>query len=114
MKHILLISIITSFLLFNACDTRDKVKVAMDKSFKEYIENNDKEKHFQTKIQHISTVAYKEIEDSGNGEVYEAKVYFVATTSLVGSRKVYNINDTITSYFDKDLRMTRKINTGEE
>ena len=113
MKHIILLTIALLVLTLSACDSRDKTKIALDKSFREYIENNDKEKNYRTRIQHVEIVSYTKtegMEQQDVSEAYRARVYFVATTSYEGSVKVYNINDTVTSYFDENLKMVRMIN----
>lgn len=113
MKYLILLAVTLSLIVLSACDNRDKTKIEMDKSFREYIEN--RETNFRTQIQHIETVSYEKIEDLDRQnplEVYRARVYFVAATSQNGSMKVYNINDTVTSYFDQNLKMVRLINNG--
>lgn len=109
----ILLGVLLFTFIFSACDNRDKTKIAMDKSFREFIKENDKKTNYNTRIQHVDIISYIALEDSNRqneNEVYEAKVHFMATTSYEGSMKIYNINDTITSFFDKDLKMTRKIN----
>lgn len=110
---IILSGVILIALMFSACDNRDKTKIAMDKSFKEFIKENDQKTNYNTRIQHVDIISYTALDDSNRqneNEMYEAKVHFMATTSYEGSMKIYNIDDTITSFFDKDLKMTRKIN----
>lgn len=100
-----------------SCDSRDKTKIAMDKAFKKYIAKNDSIKNYNTKVVKIETISYNKIAPNAvdsTEEVYQAQVYFVGSTAYEGSIKVYNINDTVTSYFDKDLNMTRWINSNNQ
>lgn len=115
MKHLTILGVITVLLLFSACDSRGREKVAMNKAFRAYIAKNDSIKNYHTKIEHVEIVSYErlnKVDTIEHQNAYQARVYFVGTTAYEGSKKIYNINDTVVSYFDKDLNMTHMVNTG--
>lgn len=86
----------------------------MNESFKVYIRDNDLRKDLITKLTNVKALSYKELgeEDRENkDEVYEAKIYMQGTTSYMLSAKIYNLNDTVICYFNKDLKMLRLVNS---
>lgn len=115
MKQLTILGAITILLLFAACDKTGREKVAMNKAFRAYIAQNDSIKNYNTKIEHVEIVSYERltyVDTVEHKDAYEARVRFVATTAYEGSKKIYNINDTVVSYFDKDLNMIHMVNTG--
>lgn len=119
MKKILTLGLI--LLAFLSC-TNEEVKKneimrKMDASFKIYIRDNDLRKNFITKLKKVKTISYKELTDEdakqSPEELYEAKVLMVGTTALMNSARVYNLNDTVTCYFNEDLKMLRLVNPND-
>ena len=94
-----------------------KVLNKMNESFKVYIRDNDLRKDLVTKLKKVEAISYKELEESERehkDEFYEAKVHMQGTTSYMRSTKIYNLNDTVTCYFDENLKMLRLVNPNNE
>lgn len=116
MKHLTAL-ILFIFIVFSSCSNTGKIKMAMNKSFRAYIAKNDSIKGYQTKIDQVKIISYKELNDDKQGKenkIYEARILFVGLTSYEGSQKIYNINDTVLSYFDENLNMTHMVNPNNE
>ena len=114
MKYIK-ISLLLLIITFACTNTaREKqIKSDMNKAFKVYIQNNDLRKDLVTKLTLVETISYKELGEErqeNSEEVYEAKILMRGTTSQMYSAKIYNLNDTVTCYFDENLKMLRLVN----
>lgn len=111
--RILFTVLFLSLTVLSCTQSEDKaVKKAMDASFHKYIKDNDIRKDLVTKLRFVSVLSYKELSgdpENPEGEKYEATVYMQGTSGYSYSAKIYNIDDTVTCYFDKDLNMLRLV-----
>lgn len=86
------------------------MKEQMEIAVKEHMQEYNKKEGMQSKFEALKTVSYKDYKNADTA--YVAKVYVVSTSWYIGGSRVYNTNDTLNIYFDKDLhvlRMTEKI-----
>lgn len=90
--------------------SKDTNPEKMERAVKRYIKNNDAEKGLRTYIERIETISYEQIPEDKKMEsedVYICQMLLVAKSAYEGSGRVYNINDTMTCYFDKEIRFLR-------
>lgn len=118
MKKILFI--IASLFILGACgDKRQELMMNnMTKAIKHHIMINDVDKNLETKIKYITPLSYEVLSEDNKIEADDAfrcKVHLVATSSYMNSSRIYNIDDTLTCFFDKDIKFLRwdKEDTGK-
>ncbi len=86
----------------NLADMRD--------SFERHIKAKDKENGMASKIEMLHAISYKELNDDEKVEpedAYLTKIYWVAQSWYIGGSRVYNTNDTVEVYFNKNKRFLR-------
>jgi predicted RNA-binding protein len=82
----------------------------MGELVKQHIKYRDIDNNTITKIEYLQPVSYEKIPEdkrSDPKEEYVCKIYMQGTWAYVDSYRIYNINDTINCYFDKDLKVLR-------
>lgn len=97
-------------LLFTAisCSPEGEMKANLTRSFKTYIKNNDEKKELITDLKEVEVISYSEIASKENAEEkYEARIFMRGTTSYSKGSRVYNLNDTVSCFFDESLTMLR-------
>lgn len=111
MRKLLYVTIL--FLVFAACtekEKKDPMLIEMEKAVKHHIMLNDAEKGIITDLKYIVPISYEQIPENGKqqpDDVYLGKVYLQGKSSYVNSSRIYNIDDTLTCYFDKDVKFLR-------
>lgn len=119
MKYIKVLLVFALVILFSCSNEKAKEKqvlVKMEQSFKIYIRDNDLRKDLVTKLEKVEALSFVELADSlrdNPEEIYEAKIHMMGTTSFMYSAKIYNMNDTVTCYFDNDMKMLRLVNPNQ-
>lgn len=112
--RILLTVLFFSLTVFSCTQSKDKaIRNKMDLSFHKYIKDNDIRKDLVTKLKLVKVISYKELpleNSEAENEKYEAMIYMRGTSGYSYSAKIYNIDDTVACYFDKDLNMLRLVN----
>ena len=117
MKKIFFATILL-ILLFVACENNKQQRMLSDmgKAIRHHIMINDVDNNLVTKIKYVTPISYQELTDRDKPEAkdaYSCKVYLVATSSYMNSSRIYNIDDTLTCYFDKDIKFLRWDKKGE-
>lgn len=107
-KYILLLSILLGAVSCNISNqyTLDK----MGESAKQHIKYRDIDNNTITKIEHFQPISYTKLskeERKSENEVYLCKIYMQGTWAYANSFRIFNINDTINCYFDKDYKVVR-------
>ena len=107
-KYILMLAIP---LLFFACGGSYEYNLDnMGKAVRKHIMYNDIEKNLKTDIEYLKALSYEEVPENEReqpDDVYLCKVHLIAKSAYMGSYRVYNINDTIGYYFNKDMAFVR-------
>lgn len=88
----------------------------MELSVKQHIKNNDQQENTITQIEYIKPIEYIEIpkdQRKNPDEVYLFKIYIKAKWSYADSYRIYNIDDTLKYYFDKDKKFVHPDNGGK-
>lgn len=111
MKKILLTILLT--LAFVSCTNRyDYNLIEMKKAFERRVFNKDIENNTQTTIQYLKALSYEEIplaQRKDSSEMYLAKIYLKSRWVYLNSSRIYNVDDTLDCYFDKDLNLLRAV-----
>lgn len=82
----------------------------MSKGLERHFQYNDQEKNIITNIDFIKPLSYIKLGNDDRvmqDDVYLARFYVKGKWMNDGSSLVYNINDTIACYFDKNMRYLR-------
>lgn len=112
--------VIILFLAFGACNEKEKkdpVLIEMEKSVKHHIMLNDAEKSMITDLKYVVPISYAPIPENEKlqpRDAYLGRVYLLGKSSYVNSSRIYNIDDTLSCYFDKDLKFLRWDKDGKE
>lgn len=107
----------TIILLFTiiSCSPEGEMHAKLTRSFKTYIKNNDEKKELITDLKEVEVISYSEISNQENDkEKYEARIFMRGTTSYSKGSRIYNLNDTVSCYFDESLTMLRLEHETEE
>ncbi|WP_029904513.1 hypothetical protein [Prevotella sp. 10(H)] len=106
-KYILIFSILS---IFASCSTNQYDLEKMAGAVKSHLRYRDAEKGTITKIEVLDPVSYEKIPEDmreNPDEVYLCKIYMRGTWAYADSYRIYNIDDTIKSYFSKDKTFIR-------
>lgn len=91
------------------------MKAKLARSFKTYIKSNDEKKELITDLKEVEVISYSEISNQENAEEkYEAQIFMRGTTSYSKGSRIYNLNDTVSCFFDESLTMLRLQHTTNE
>lgn len=111
MKKIFPLFIILSCFLASCSELVEKNNLAeMRDSFERHIKAKDEENGMASKIEMIHAISYKELSEDEKVEsedAYLTKIYLVSTSWYIGGSRVFNTNDTIDVYFNKNKRFLR-------
>lgn len=109
MKKILLISFTT--FLFGACGIKYNSDLEkMGKSLESHFKYNDQKQNTVTTLELLQPLSYEKLEDNQKEkpeDTYLTRFYVRGKWNTIGSSLIYNMNDTISCYFDKDLKYLR-------
>lgn len=111
-----LLSLLFVVFMFPSCDFHQRNLENMGYSVKNHFKEKDVENGTITKFETLKALSYEEIpEDKRNTpeEYYVCKVYIKGTWSYMGGFRVYNMDDTLNSYFTKDKVFIRIENKNE-
>lgn len=111
MRKFFLATILLALMLV-ACEDNKQQRMLSDmgKAIRHHIMINDVDNNLVTKIKYVTPISYQELTDGSKPDTkdaYSCRVYLVATSSYMNSSRIYNIDDTLTCYFDKDLKFLR-------
>lgn len=119
MKNIILY-IFCFFTLFSiySCNNQKEIAqkqkrqelIKVDKALRNYFFNKNATSLYHTEIKKIVPISVSEIPDSlkkSSNEAYISDVYFVATIRMYQGNRVYNVNDTIQCFLNKNFDVLR-------
>jgi len=110
-KYFFLCIIIFGYFSTSCSELVEKNNLAeMRDSFERHIKATDEEKGMASKIEMIHAISYEELKDSEKIEpedAYLTKIYLVSQSWYIGGSRVYNTNDTLDVYFNKNKRFIR-------
>lgn len=111
MKKICFITLLLALVLA-ACGDRKQERMLSDmgKAIRHHIMINDVDNNLVTNIKYVTPISYEELSEGNKQDAkdaYSCRVYLVATSSYMNSSRIYNIDDTLTCYFDKDIKFLR-------
>lgn len=107
-KYILIVISIVSLFLLSSCDSRKLEE--MGESYRLHIRASDEENGMHTKLEAVVPVSFIELKDEEKIEekdAYLAKIYVVSKSWYSGGSRIYNLNDTLEIYFDKNRNYIR-------
>lgn len=111
MKKIIYIVVLSCISLCACDDKRQELMLNdMAKEIRHHITINDADKNLRTKIKYLTPLSYEELAEEDRQEAndaYRCKVHLVGTSSYQNSSRIYNMNDTLTCFFDKDIKFLR-------
>lgn len=99
-----------SLLVFILVSCDSNMKARMEINLKLHIQENDKKEGLHSDFKAIRAISYEKYNVADT--VYLARIYVASKSWYIGGNRVYNTNDTLNVYFNKDieiLRMTYKI-----
>lgn len=82
----------------------------MRKVLERHIVQRDIDNETQTTVESIRALSYTEIPDAerqDSADAYLAKIYLKSRWVYLNSSRIYNVDDTLDVYYDKDLRILR-------
>ena len=91
--------------LFEANDLAE-----MRDSFVRHIKAQDEANEMKKEIEMAHAISYQKLNDEEKVEpedAYLTKIYLVSKSWYIGGSRVYNTNDTLEVYFNKDKRFLR-------
>ncbi len=103
-------SILLGFIFFSCGGAYDHTLTEMGKSVKQHIRYNDEKNNIKTNIEILKPISYEEVPVDQRvqpDDVYLCKVYLRANWAYVGSSRLYNTDDTLNCYFDKNKVFVR-------
>ncbi|WP_145996364.1 hypothetical protein [Dysgonomonas massiliensis] len=107
-KYKLILFSLVCFLTFMSCDSR---KLAdMGDSYRIHVRESDEENGMKTILEQVVPVSFVELKDDEKIEekdAYLAKIYVVSKSWYIGGQRVYNVNDTLDIYYDKNRNLIR-------
>lgn len=107
-KYKLILFSLVCFLTFMSCDSR---KLAdMGDSYRIHVRESDEENGMKTILEQVVPVSFVELKDDEKIEekdAYLAKIYVVSKSLYIGGQRVYNVNDTLDIYYDKNRNLIR-------
>lgn len=77
----------------------------MDKALQRYIRYQDQENGMKTKIEQIDGISFQEVKQADTA--YIAQIYLASKSWYIGGNRVYNINDTIVVYYNKNIHVLK-------
>lgn len=107
-KYILIFIGVMLIPLFSSCDSHRLEE--MENSYRSHIRMADEENNMHTKLEAVVPISFiklKEDEKVDERDVYLAKIYVVSKSWYSGGSRVFNLNDTLEVYFDKNRRYIR-------
>lgn len=110
MKRSLFILLILSCMFSCGKVSHDANLEKMGRAVKKYIKSNDAEKNLRTAVELLEPLSYEEIPEDKRIEkedAYVCKVHLIAKSAYEGSARIYNINDTMTCYFNDKIQFLR-------
>lgn len=116
-KYFYLILFVFSFCCFSSCSTYDRNLEKMGESVRDHLRYRDAENGTVTKITYLKALSYEKIPEDKRekeDEVYLCKVHMQGTWSYYNSYRIFNMNDTVDSYFSKNMTFLRLGNTKEQ
>lgn len=107
-KYKLMLIGLCCLLVFAACDSRKLQD--MGDSYKIYIRESDEQNQMKTILEHVEPISFVELKDDekiDERDAYLAKIYVVSKSWYIGGQRVYNVNDTLDIYYDKNRNLIR-------
>lgn len=108
-KYVLIIVIIVCALYSCGPSNQDNL-LKMREAVKEHVKKKDLDNNTSTDIEYLKAISYKEIPQDKRiqaNDAYLCKMYLKGKWSYLEGSRVYNIDDTLSCYFDKDLLLLR-------
>jgi len=103
--------IVIAFILFTGCDGAYKHNLQqMGKAVERHFMYNDLNNNISTTLDWVHPISYIELQDNKKDkpeDFYLGEFHVKGKWSYIGSSLVYNMNDTISCYFDKDMKYLR-------
>ncbi|MDR2955712.1 MAG: hypothetical protein LBV43_11585 [Prevotella sp.] len=100
-----------------SCTSKSYDLERMGEQVKQHLRYRDTENETITKITYIKALSYEKIPESeraNSEEEYLCKVYMRGTWSYYNSYRIFNIDDTIDCYFNKNKAFIRMGNLKEQ
>jgi len=100
-----------------SCHSYDYDLKLMGEAVQQHLRYRDTDNGTKTKVEYLKALSYEKIPEdqrSKPDEVYLCKVYVKGTWAYYDSYRVFNINDTLNCYFNKDKRFVRLDNLKEQ
>lgn len=97
-----------SLSVLSSCDNRKLEE--MGDSYRLHIRTSDEENSMHTQLEAVVPISFIELKDEekiDELDVYLAKIYVVSKSWYSGGSRVFNLNDTLEIYFDKNRNYIR-------
>lgn len=123
MRLFLILTTMIGFLtVMNSCgnsqknkDTTDKVALKkVDTALRDYFLQKNASSEYHTEIEFMKPISIEKIATEKPDEEYKADVYLKAKIRMIHGSRVYNVNDTIECYLNKNFEVQRTENKPSE
>lgn len=107
-KNILTIICLCCFIAFPSCESKKMEDMAG--SYRAHIRESDEENNMKTILEEVVPISFVELNDNEKQEErdkYLARIYVLSKSWYIGGQRVFNVNDTLEMYFDKNRNFIR-------